>query len=88
MRAKNLCQRFDIQTKTRDNVSYGTNVASSTKGFRPEQFLFVTVDLAKGKMKRTTGAISEKEMPDHLTSNGMPVTEIDDKFAHARANPI
>ncbi|MGA2593906.1 MAG: hypothetical protein ABSH32_28725 [Bryobacteraceae bacterium] len=58
------------------------------KGSEPEQFLFVTVDLAEGKMKRTTEAISEKEMRAHLTSNGMPASEINDKFVHARANPI
>ena len=58
------------------------------KGSEPEEFLFVTVDLAEGKMKRTSPPVNETEMRGHLATNGMPAAEIDDKFAHARANAI
>ena len=61
---------------------------AKVKNSEPEQFLFVTWDPTQGSMKNTTAPVSEGEIREFLSSNGMPQQEIDSKVAHARQNPI
>ena len=46
------------------------------------------MDLAAGSMRHMSEAFSEETFRKDFSEKGMPQTEIEDKLAHARANPI
>jgi hypothetical protein len=57
-------------------------------GEEPEKFALLTFDWAKGSMTHMSGAMSEKELRDHLGGNGMPEPELDGRIAAARQKPM
>ena len=61
---------------------------AKVKSSDPEEFLFVTFDPTKGSIKHMTNPVSEADIREHLSANGMPKAEIDSKFEHARQHPV
>ena len=58
------------------------------KGSDPEEFVFITVDHEAGQMKHMSEPFSEEGMRKHLSDNGMPKAEIDEKIATGREKAI
>jgi hypothetical protein len=76
-----------LPTGVKSVVSHGTDSLCKVKGSEPEQFIFVTLDLAQGAMKHTSDPMSEDELIALLGGKGMPKGEIISKIEQARKNP-
>jgi hypothetical protein len=82
--------RFEIGTilLLRDNRMMDKTYLAKLKDSDPEQFMFITVNMAEGRMVHTSSAMSEEEIRKLLIGNGMPLGELEEKFAHARASAV
>jgi hypothetical protein len=58
------------------------------KGREPEEFAFVTYEGTEGIIKDMTFPYTEEDVRKNFAANGITGAQIEDKLAHARANPI
>jgi hypothetical protein len=60
---------------------------AEAKDSEPEQFCFLSTSADISQIRKMSKTFSADDFRSDMAAKGMPVSEIEEKLAHARANP-